>query len=65
MLLFPYARELPIPWSAIHRYAKRRGLTGNDFVSFERLVTAMDDEYMKINAERRRGLMTDQSDDEG
>ena len=37
----------PIPWTAIDAYATRKGITGDSFRTFERMIRAIDNTWLK------------------
>ena len=43
-----------IPFSAIDRYARRYGVEGSAFDTFAAIVSAVDNEFMAIEAERAK-----------
>ena len=49
------ARDLPIPWTHVDRYAEHHGLSGEERAEFEFIVFEMDREYLMIAAEIRSG----------
>lgn len=46
--------ESPISFLSIDAYARRYGITDTEFETFHALVGAMDDEYLKIVAEKAK-----------
>lgn len=48
--------EMPIPYQAISSFARDRGLSGDDFWTFHRLLTAIDAEWLDhVASERKKG----------
>lgn len=43
----------PIPWTAIDQYAMRYGYEGEEFEYLERLVRALDDAFLKYQADKK------------
>lgn len=43
----------PIPWTALDSYARRHGITGEDFESFAVLIAALDAAWLAHIEERR------------
>ena len=58
-------RPLPLRWKTLHRYAAARGLDGDDFELFLRVLRALDGEYLKIRAELRSGVSGGNESDDG
>lgn len=58
----------PIPRSAIKAYADELGVVGDDYDPFHRIIRAMDNEYLSLNAigkkSQDKGLVAEAGDPE-
>jgi len=52
----------PIEWKTRDAYAMRAGLEGEDYQLFMRVIREMDDEYLKVMAEKAKGISNDDDD---
>lgn len=55
----------PIRWRTLDRYAMRIGYEGESYETFMRLLRALDNEFLKVAAEKRSGVAADEDDHDG